>query len=59
MKTTALFKFGKTAAPAKAAPAKAGKAAKKVAKAAPKQSSGKSTGGWLGSGSKNINLDKW
>ncbi|PSC71090.1 Chlorophyll a-b binding chloroplastic [Micractinium conductrix] len=45
--------FGKKAAPAKASPAKKG--------AAPKKASGtvKKSGGWLGSNSGNINLDKW
>lgn len=44
--------FGKKAAPAKASPAKKG--------AAPKKASGtvKKSGGWLGSNSGNINLDK-
>jgi hypothetical protein len=50
MKVQALFKSGKTAS--KPAPAK-------KATSAPRQSSGKKTGGWLGTGSQQINLDKW
>ena len=50
MKVQALFKGSAKAAPAK-----------KTAKSAPakKSSSGKSSGGWLGSASGDINLDKW
>lgn len=53
MKVQALFK--KASAPAKSAPAKKGKAqpAKKAA------GGSKSTGGWLGSNTKNVALDKW
>lgn len=53
MKVQALFK--KAAAPAKSAPAKKG------AKSAPvKKASGSSkTGGWLGSNSQEVALDKW
>lgn len=51
MKTVALF--GKKTP---AAPAKAGKKATTPAR---KSGSSGNTGGWLGSGSKNINLDKW
>lgn len=53
MKVQALFK--KAAAPAKTAPAKKG------AKSVPaKKASGSSkTGGWLGSGSQSVALDKW
>lgn len=59
MKVQALFKgLGKKAAPA---PAKSG--GKKTApakKAAPAKTGGrKSTGGWLGSDSQNVALDKW
>eukprot|EP00890_Picochlorum_soloecismus_P003485 jgi/Picsp_1/4137/NSC_01646-R1_minor chlorophyll a-b binding protein of photosystem ii len=54
MKVQALFK--KASKPA-AAPAKTSKGAKKAS--APKPSSGKTTGGWLGSASGSINLDKW
>ena len=54
MKVQALFK--KASKPA-AAPAKTSKGVKKAS--APKPSSGKTTGGWLGSASGSINLDKW
>jgi len=47
MKVTALFKG------AKAAPAK------KATKAPAKSSSGKKTGGWLGSNSQDLGLDKY
>lgn len=58
MKVQALFKFGKTAA--KPAPTKKGAAAPKKGAVAPKKSSGSSKkGGWLGSNSNDINLDKW
>ena len=58
MKVQALFKFGKPAAkPAtstkKAAPAK------KAAAPAKKASGGSKKGGWLGSGSGEIALEKW
>ena len=65
MKVQALFKFGKPAAkPAtstkKAAPAKKAAApAKKAAAPAKKASGGSKKGGWLGSGSGEIALEKW
>ncbi len=49
MKVQAIFKGGKTAA----------KPATKKASAPAKSSGSKKTGGWLGSGSQNVNLDKW
>jgi hypothetical protein len=55
LKIQAFFK--KASAPAKSAPAP-----KKGAKVAPKKAStggSKTTGGWLGSDSKNVALDKW
>ena len=49
LKTVALFKGSPKAAPKKA-----------VTKPAPKKSGGASkSGGWLGSGSKSVNLSKW
>jgi hypothetical protein len=54
MKVSALF--GKKSAPVKKAQSGAKKAAKQVAK----QTSGtRKSGGWLGSGSNSIDLDKW
>jgi hypothetical protein len=53
MKTMAFFKGGAKAPAKKAAPAKKG--------AAPVRKSGGSskTGGWLGSNTQTLNLDKW
>ena len=48
MKVQALFKGSSKAAPAK-----------KTTAAPKKTSSGKTSGGWLGSASGDINLDKW
>jgi hypothetical protein len=51
MKVQALFKGGAKAAPAKKAASKASKPSK--------SSSGKKSGGWLGSDSQNLGLDKY
>lgn len=59
MNTQALFKFGKAAPkPAKTA-SKPAKTASKPASAPKRTSGGAKKGGWLGTGSGDINLDKW
>lgn len=47
MKVQAIFKSTKSGT------------AKKTSSAAKQTAAGKKSGGWLGSGSKNLNLDKW